>query len=112
MASVLVDGKLEVGRVCAGCLSGGVTIVVAPARACACGGKATVCQGCVDKAADKAKRGAADAKALAKKIRDRAKAYARSRPKPAPEAEPGPTFSEGLEAGLEQAADFLEKGKW
>ena len=64
------------------------------------------------KAVDGAKRGAADAKKLAKALRNRAKAYALSRPKPAPDAEPGPGFSEGLEAGLEQAADFLEKGVW
>ena len=57
---------------------------------------------CLDKAVDKAKHEVAGTKKLAKAIRIRSKLYPRE----------GDNYTEGLSAGLEMAADFLEGGNW
>ena len=112
IASVLVDGKVVSGRVCGTCLGKAVVLVVAPVAPCGCGGKASKCSACVAKVVDGAKRGAADAKKLAKALRDRAKAYAMARKGKPVLIEHEDGFADGLEAGLDQAANFLEKGAW
>lgn len=99
--------KLTGAIVCPTCAGTAVAILPAlPVVKCACGKDAVVCHCCADKGADVAKRMASDAKKLAKALRLRTKAYAKAGQKNQDE------FSDGLAAGLEQAAGYLEKGAW
>jgi hypothetical protein len=106
LAAVIENGKIESGRVCASCIRTAVMIVSQQESACTCGKKATTCVACNEKTMDRVKREAADAKALAKLLRKRASAYTWLALSNVPE------FSKGVATGLEQAADFLEKGSW
>jgi len=107
------SGRLVGAIVCPACAGRAVCILPAQAGApCACGEPAAVCSACADKAADKAKRGGADTKKIAKALRLRAKAYEKSGDIPGNPGEDGSEWADGLVAGLEQAADFLEGGAW
>lgn len=108
-AFALKGGSLKSVLACATCQKDAVLLVSAqPAQRCACGGVAERCAKCADKAADKAKRGAADARSIAKSLRKRAAAYTDKADVDDEKRE----YTDGLAAGLEQAADYLEKGGW
>lgn len=95
-------GKLVRARVCKPCASQAHPMLFRSAgEPCACGGRATKCDHCVETALEGARRKTVDAKALALAIRKRSGAYG------APDE-----FTAGLKEGLEQAANFLEKGGW
>ena len=108
LAFVMTDKGLKGARVCKGCAGDGVLIVAAhKAPRCSCGKPATTCTHCVEKKQDGERRGAADAGKLAKGIRLRLKAYVASTP-----TGDASDFVQGVAEGLEQAANFLEKGTW
>ncbi len=98
--------KLVGAIVCPTCAGTAVTILPAlPVNKCKCGSDAGICHQCSALETDKARRGAADAKKLAKALRLRAKAYERTATK-------DDDTTAGIIVGLEQAADYLEKGNW
>jgi len=99
------NGTVVRKRVCPKCV--GRTVVVLPAQAtmCACGkGFAVRCEACVDKVADRTKKGAANATELAEQLLKRASAY---------QSTGGPLdYADGLQQGMESAARFLQSGRW
>lgn len=108
-AYVFVGHVLERARLCARCAASAVLILPRQAAgACACGKSATTCGACCDGAVDKAKRETVGVKTIAKTLRQRARAYEAQAQVIRSETEQ--VRLEGLTQGLEQAADFLEKG--
>ena len=96
--------------VCPSCAKKAIALLptVASSR-CGCGNEtATMGAVCAQKAIDKAVRESVDTKALSKMMMLRSRVY-RAHSKDTPgDSE----YSEGIAAGLEQAANFLEKGNW
>lgn len=104
---VSTKGELVRKRVCERCANDGMTVLFTEAgQRCPCGEPASVCSKCVEKHEHKAHAAGADRKKLVVALNKIAEAYRR-----APD-ESEQEHIDGRVAGLAQAADFVEAGRW
>jgi hypothetical protein len=111
-------GGLSRTRVCPGCAGNAIQVLpTMTLTLCACGMAATVCGGCSDKREAKAKKGNADAGAIAKQLLMKAKVYElaakckEEEPDESDESNQG-QYERGLAFAFESAATFLQSGRW